>query len=401
MSKKITPVLLGADLNCYSMARAFHEAYGVRSHAFGKQALGESAHSKIIKFTAVPGLGRQETLLRTLLAFASDHADEELYLVPCTDEYALAVIENQKILGKHYFCPCPEKELAKKLASKEEFCNMCKTHGLPHPKTEFFRKESAFSRLASLPFPYPIIIKPASSVEYWRAPFEGMKKVYTAQNAEEAEKIISAIYSAGYKNTVILQELVHGAEDDMYVLTTYSDKNAKVRAACMGRVLLGEHTPKGLGNHVAILTEYHNEIAEKLITFLERTGYRGFANFDIIFDRSCGGFRVLELNPRQGRSNYYVTASGMNIAELLVCDGRGEPSQGKKLCRESFFWHTVPKKIIYRYITEKNLENEVRALAEQGKSASSLFYGKDLWLNPLRAAYVFIHNMIYFGKYNI
>ena len=33
---KVTPVLMGADLNCYSVARAFHEAYGVNSYAFGR-----------------------------------------------------------------------------------------------------------------------------------------------------------------------------------------------------------------------------------------------------------------------------------------------------------------------------------------------------------------------------
>ena len=33
---KITPVLLGGDLNCYNVARAFHEKYGVCSYAFGR-----------------------------------------------------------------------------------------------------------------------------------------------------------------------------------------------------------------------------------------------------------------------------------------------------------------------------------------------------------------------------
>ena len=36
MEKTITPVIVGADLNCYNVARAFHEAYGVKSHAFGR-----------------------------------------------------------------------------------------------------------------------------------------------------------------------------------------------------------------------------------------------------------------------------------------------------------------------------------------------------------------------------
>ena len=29
MNSQIVPVFLGADLNCYNFARAFHEAYGV------------------------------------------------------------------------------------------------------------------------------------------------------------------------------------------------------------------------------------------------------------------------------------------------------------------------------------------------------------------------------------
>ena len=45
MSADITslmPVLLGGDMNCYSVARAFHEAYGVKSVAFGRYRMGET-----------------------------------------------------------------------------------------------------------------------------------------------------------------------------------------------------------------------------------------------------------------------------------------------------------------------------------------------------------------------
>jgi D-aspartate ligase len=167
----------------------------------------------------------------------------------------------------------------------------------------------------------------------------------------------------------------------------------------MGHVLLGEHTPKGLGNHVAIVTEHHPEITEKLCSFLEDIGYRGFANFDILSDKRSGGFTVLELNIRQGRSNYYMTSAGMNVAQLLVKDSKNELPFGRIICRKSVFWHTVPKKIIYNYITESSLLKKARKLAKEGKESTSLFYRKDLFLNPLRAAYVCIHNTRYFGKY--
>lgn len=41
VSETILPVLIGADMNCYTLARAFHEAYGVRSYAFGRWAMGD------------------------------------------------------------------------------------------------------------------------------------------------------------------------------------------------------------------------------------------------------------------------------------------------------------------------------------------------------------------------
>ncbi len=401
--KMITPVLLGADLNCYSVARAFHEAYGVKSYAFGKYAIGETEYSKIIIFQKVDDLASDDVLLETLLNFASDHSDEELYLLGCTDEYQEAIIKNTSKLAKYYFFSCPSPELAEKLISKEAFYDMCDKYSLPYPKTKIFSLQTPFAELSekALGFSYPIIVKPSSSIDYWHNPFDGMKKVYLAETKNEASEIISDIYSSGYGNTLILQEHIPGGEENMYVLTCYSDKNAKVRMMCMGHVLLGEHTPKGLGNHVAILTEYHEDIMKQLSSFLEDVGYKGFSNFDIKLDERDGTFKIFEINLRQGRSNYYVTASGENIARLVVNDKHSAFKEDKNICREEFFWHNVPKKIIYRYISDKNTEQKVKKLVSHGKSISTLFYPHDMRFNFLRSCFVYIHNIRYFKKYRI
>jgi D-aspartate ligase len=106
----------------------------------------------------------------------------------------------------------------------------------------------------------------------------------------------------------------------MYVLTAYSDGEGKVRMMCLGHVLLEEHTPKGLGNHCAIITEQNKALMEKYKAFLEEIGFVGFSNFDIKYDNRDGSYRAFEINTRQGRSNYYVTSSGNNIARLVVSD---------------------------------------------------------------------------------
>ena len=43
----IIPVFLGADLNCYNFARAFHEAYGVESYAYGRYPMADRKSTRL------------------------------------------------------------------------------------------------------------------------------------------------------------------------------------------------------------------------------------------------------------------------------------------------------------------------------------------------------------------
>ena len=70
MNNNIIPVFLGADLNCYNFARAFHEAYGVKSYAFGRYEISATKYSKIINFTVVPDIDNEDTMIRVLSEFA-------------------------------------------------------------------------------------------------------------------------------------------------------------------------------------------------------------------------------------------------------------------------------------------------------------------------------------------
>lgn len=100
---KITPVLLGGDLNCYNVARAFHEKYGVCSYAFGRYKIGATEYTKIIKFTVQSDMDNPKMLLKILDEFAEKHAGEKLILIGCTDDYASMIIKNKEYLGKKVY----------------------------------------------------------------------------------------------------------------------------------------------------------------------------------------------------------------------------------------------------------------------------------------------------------
>ena len=287
------------------------------------------------------------------------------------------------------------------LVSKANFYRICDEYGVPYPKTAILSSDYTDNMLNEdeLGFSYPLIVKPSSSIEYWKHPFDGMKKVYVADTKEEALEIVKTIYASGYSDEMIIQDLIPGDDSNMNVLTAYSDKDGRVKMMCLGHVLLEEHTPKGLGNHAAIITEHKSDVTAPFKALLEDLGYRGFSNFDIKYDPRDGSMRVFEINLRQGRSNYYITAAGINIAKLLVEDYILGHELPYTECENEHYWHSIPTKIVYKYVKSEELKNKVRSLIKQKKESSSLLYKYDLSFNPKRLAYVLIHLYRHFEKY--
>lgn len=387
MGKTITPVLLGADLNCYNVARAFHMQYGVRSYAFGRYAVSATKYSKIVKFTAIADIDNDGVMLDTLHRFADAHIGDKLVLFGCTDDYVAMIIRNREELSD-YIIPYPPKEMLVSVAHKAEFYETCDKFGIPYPATVVLTEKKTVGELSSdaLGFSYPIIVKPSSSVDYWKHPFDGMKKVYVANDADDAERIISEIYDSGYNEKMILQEFIDGGDSQMRVFTTFSDESGKVRAMCLGHTMLEEHTPKGLGNHAAIVTEPVSSlpVADKIKNMLESVGYTGFANFDIkLRAGTADDYRVFEINLRQGRSNFYLTAAGLNVARLAaeVYESEGDDCTGVE---ERVFWHHIPRSVAFEYTEDKALVEEAKRLDAAGKGYSSVVYRPDLCLNPMR-----------------
>ncbi len=402
-SQNIVPVLLGADLNCYNVARAFHAEYGVKSYAFGRYAIGASNYTRIIKFTAVEKLDEPDVMVETLLKFADEHEGATLIAFGCTDDYADMLIHYGDRLRPRYIVPYIGAELFERLAYKANFYEDCDRHGILYPKTAIVTRDTELDTSLDesvIGFSYPIIIKPSASAVYWKYPFDGMKKVYTASSALEAKIIIERIYESGYPEKIILQDMIPGDDSNMRVLTAYSDKNGKVKMMCLGHVLLEEHTPKGLGNHCAIITELDRPLMEKFKAYLEQIGFVGYSNFDIKYDERDGTFRAFEINLRLGRSNNYVTSAGCNVARYIVDDLVLNKDLGETYyCDNEVLWHSVPKGVVYEYCRDGESVKRAKALAKAKKAHASLWYRPDTFMNPCRVFFLLMHGYNHYGKF--
>lgn len=374
MEHTFKPLLFGGDINVYSVARAFHEAYGIRSVCFGKFASGPAYGSNIIDYRVCADNENAEVFRKNVETVAAEFPDKTVLVLGCGDSYVKLAAENKDFFPANCIAPYVSGELIGTLINKEDFYAMCDTYGIDHPATVIYRKEMGTD--FDLPFHPPYICKPSNGVAYWEHPFPGNEKVFTCPTRENLEAVLQKVYAAGYPDSMIIQDYIPGDDSFMHVLTNYSDQNAKVKLMCLGHVLLEEHTPHGIGNHAVILTEKNGELSEKIRRFLEDIGYVGFSNFDIKYDSRDGKYKVFEINCRQGRSNYYVTGAGYNIAKLLVEDRIENKALPFVLADAESLWRVVPRKVAFDYIVS-DYHAELKKCMQNGHEVTPLFYKND------------------------
>ena len=392
------PLLFGGDINVYSVARAFHEAYGVRSIAYGKYPAFPCQGSAIIDYRTCPDNEDPETFFRNINSVVEECPGKTILLVGCGDTYVQLAAHCKDRLPENVIAPYIDGMLMDALIDKEKFYALCDKFGIDHPATFIYDKSMGHD--FELPWGPPYIAKPAESVTYWACCDHKLDKVYICQTWQELLDALDEVYSYGYQNHMILQEFIPGDDSYMRVLTNYSDRNGNVTMMCLGHVLLEEHAPSAIGNHAVIITEHHGELEEKIKDLLERLNYTGFSNFDIKYDQRDGTYKAFEINCRQGRSNYYVTGAGYNVAKLLVEDRIEHKDKELEICKNRSLWRMIPLSLVYKF-TPKQYHEEIRALVKAGADHHSLVYpaGDNGFMRRLRILRNHIGNIKRFNKY--
>lgn len=376
IERNFIPVILGGDINTYSVARAFYEEYQVKTTVMGKYRRGPSYGSRIVNYVANEEIDQEEAFLKQINDFATKRGNKQIILLGAGDNYINMITKNKEYLADNITTPFISHQLMDDLQRKDYFYNICDKLGVHYPDTVVVSKEMGLD--FEVPFDYPVILKSSESIYYWEYPFEGQEKVYTIHDREELDQVITQIYDAGYPENLIVQDMIPGNDEYMYVLTSYSDQHGKVKMMCLGHVLLEEHTPTGKGNHAVIITDYHKELMEQAKKFLEELNYVGYSNFDIKYDKRDGKYKFFEINTRQGRSNYYVTGSGFNIAKYLVDDyvyGKNLPFE---VSQDPHLWMVIPEKVAFKYVKQQENLDLMQKLIDEDKVVNPLFYKPDL-----------------------
>lgn len=223
-----------------------------------------------------------------------------------TDELALLTIsEHRKELEKLYRFRLPAHETILMLHDKARFHESACLHGWPVPNGAIVRTSSDIPGIAALR--PPMIIKPADKRHFHagRAP-----RLVTAASCADA--IAAAEQLLPQVGEVLVQEIVEGADDNIFFCLFYRGRDQETLGMFTGRKLAS--TPRGTGSTAFCTAAANKELERATTGILDQVNYSGFGGIE--YKRDAGSGRFLIIEPTVGRTDWQeevATLAGINI----------------------------------------------------------------------------------------
>lgn len=260
-----------------------------------------------------------ERLLELLIRFGQQNAkDTKLILYPTGDECVVFIGEYHEELSKYYTFSRLNPEILELFLNKACFYEACLQHGLPAPATYIPEKPSDLGEIAKK-LSFPCIVKP-KYYHRW-AIQHGLTKVIYCKDASE---LLNCRYDLSEDITeFIVQEVIDGSEEDIYVVAGYFDRNSMPHGLFVGRKI--RQYPVGFGTTTMIKTAFVPELKERSVTFLQKVNYQGLVDVEYKYDKRANTFYIVEINPRLGRWYGIVEAAGHDTVYYSYLDLTDQP----------------------------------------------------------------------------
>ena len=381
-------LIVGSDINAYYMARCYNEAYNKKAYLIGNMPMAVTYYSKILNFELVQDLNSTTVFLKTLKDFYSEHNDKKILLIGSTNEYVRLIIENKSELHKYFVFHDNDEEVLNMFLIKENFFVGFKD--IDKRNTYIYDINTDLNMFKINEIGYPIIIRLGNEI-YHELQISNKDKAYIANDIYELLDSISHIRNSGYKKNLIIQKQLENDDSLLFDCISYVDRRGKVVLTSFAQIGLQEYNENYIGNATVIVNGFNEyEGTEKVIKNVKRTlesiNYHGFIHFKFLYNKEKDKYEVIEVNPRQARSSYYLSFAGYNLVEYLVNDLIYNKNYDYQFVDKKVCLSFVSKKIINKCVKSKKLKREIDRLYKNKQYVNPIKNKKDntikriLWL---------------------
>ena len=369
-------LIIGSDINAYHMARSYYEEYKKKAYVIGNMPMAVTYYSKILNFELVEDLTSTTVFLKTLKNFYEDNNDKKILLIGSNNDFVRLIIENSEELKKYYIFHEYDIETLNTLLIEEKFYNNFKE--IDTRDTYVYDINTDLNLFKINDIGYPLIIRLDNETIYRELGVKSNKKVYVINDIYELLDTISKIRNSNYQKHLIIQGKLDNDDSSLFDCVSYVNRKGKVVLMSFAQIGLQEYDENGVGSATVLVNGFNEfEGTEKVINSLKRklenTNYRGIIHFKFLYNKSNKKYEVIEVNPRQARSSYYLTFAGYNLVKYLVEDLIYEKDFDYTFVDKEICLTLVSKKIINKYVKSTKLRKEIDKL-----------YKKKKYVNPIK-----------------
>ena len=291
-------------------------------------------------------------------------------LFPTADPDLAFLSEQKDKLEKYYHFFISSKYIIENFMDKSKFFHLANKHNFSIPFTYTPKNIDEVIEVSNK-IQYPAILKPSFPPSWSNKNIQiivNHKKAVTVNSKDELIGLYKKITE--YNKDMVIQEYIHGGDDDLYSLHIYMDKNSEPVAYFTGRKIRTYPTYAGIGCFVQSI--YVEDIIKEGIRMLKQVHYTGVALLQFKRDSRTGEFKLLEVNPRVSSWNLLAYECGINLPFIAYADTVGV--EFKKPGRQK-------EDVKYVY-----LKNDFKAFLDYRKNG---VWTLGSWLNSLKGKKVY------------
>ena len=266
------------------------------------------------KLTSIDYTNPKNKLIETLVKYGRTLTEKGV-LFPTSDEFLVFIAKHNKRLSKYYRFPALNEDILDLFLNKRRFYQTCINEQVPCPKTFFPTKEDDLDSIGKQ-LKYPCIIKPIFS-HIWARTFKAIKAI-KINSINELYTVYRKLGTSKVQDNIMIQDLVEGDDDQIYVFASYFDKNSVPLAIFTGKKI--RQYPPRFGTAALAESVKVQEIIDLSVRFLKGVKFHGLCGVEFKRDARDGKLKIMEVNQRVSRWYSLSERCNINLVHIAYLD---------------------------------------------------------------------------------
>ena len=313
---KLTPVILGGGENAIGLVWSFGQEKINSVVVDSKKNMAFS--SRYVQGIIVDDpIAHEEKFIDQLITIGKQL--KRGFILATSDEWLISISRHRESLEKYFSFPMSDWETIQTCSDKKLLYSFAEKNGIPFPKTYYLNN---IHESENYKFDFPIILKPTITVGFLEK-LNLKRRTIKIFSIGDLKKWITKLEKSGLANmNYVIQEYIPGSIENLYTITSYSNKHGDIVAWSTGYKI--RQRPPDAGTILSGRVEPQPELFELGKKLIKLLGFYGIANTEFKRDERDGIFKLIEINPRPGKWNRSVLATGINMPYMAYSEMLGE-----------------------------------------------------------------------------